>query len=236
LGKFAAWYIIFEKMEDESYYADLRQRMINEQIIARGIQDERVLEALKKVPRHWFVPEEYAHIAYSDSPLPIGNGQTISQPYIVALMTELLELEGDETVLEVGTGSGYQAALLAHLAQRVYTIERHAILAEKAEKVLQLLGLNNVSVHVGDGSLGLQKYSPYQAMVVTAAAPRVPQQFFDQLDEGGRLVIPEGGLGGQILDRWRKSGREYKQEHIAPVAFVPLRGEYGWKEDNWGFY
>jgi protein-L-isoaspartate(D-aspartate) O-methyltransferase len=223
-------------MEDESYYADLRQRMINEQIIARGIQDERVLEALKKVPRHWFVPEEYAHIAYSDSPLPIGNGQTISQPYIVALMTELLELEGDETVLEVGTGSGYQAALLAHLAQRVYTIERHAILAEKAEKVLQLLGLNNVSVHVGDGSLGLQKYSPYQAMVVTAAAPRVPQQFFDQLDEGGRLVIPEGGLGGQILDRWRKSGREYKQEHIAPVAFVPLRGEYGWKEDNWGFY
>jgi protein-L-isoaspartate(D-aspartate) O-methyltransferase len=223
-------------MEDEAYYADLRQRMINEQIIARGIQDERVLEALKKVPRHWFVPEEYAHIAYSDSPLPIGNGQTISQPYIVALMTELLELEGDETVLEVGTGSGYQAALLAHLAQRVYTIERHAILAEKAEKVLQLLGLNNVSVHVGDGSLGLQKYSPYQAMVVTAAAPRVPQQFFDQLDEGGRLVIPEGGLGGQILDRWRKSGREYKQEHIAPVAFVPLRGEYGWKEDNWGFY
>jgi protein-L-isoaspartate(D-aspartate) O-methyltransferase len=223
-------------MEDEAYYADLRQRMINEQIIARGIQDERVLKALQQVPRHWFVPEEYAHIAYSDSPLPIGNGQTISQPYIVALMTELLELEGDETVLEVGTGSGYQAALLALLAKRVYTIERHAILAEKAEKVLRRLGLNNVSVHVGDGSLGLPKYSPYQAIVVTAAAPRVPQQFFDQLDEGGRLVIPEGGIGGQILDRWRKSGSENKQEHIAPVAFVPLRGEHGWKEDNWGFY
>lgn len=223
-------------MEDEAYYTGLRQRMINEQIITRGIQDERVLEVLKKVPRHWFVPEEYAHIAYSDSPLPIGNGQTISQPYIVALMTELLELEGDETVLEVGTGSGYQAALLAHLAQRVYTIERHAILAENAEKVLQRLGLTNVSVHVGDGSLGLPEYSPYQAIVVTAAAPRVPQQFFDQLSEGGRLVIPEGGIGGQILDRWRKHGNEYKQEHIAPVAFVPLRGEHGWKEDNWGFY
>jgi protein-L-isoaspartate(D-aspartate) O-methyltransferase len=223
-------------MEDEAYYTGLRQRMINEQIIARGIQDERVLEVLKKVPRHWFVPEEYAHIAYSDSPLPIGNGQTISQPYIVALMTELLELEGDETVLEVGTGSGYQAALLAHLAQRVYTIERHTILAENAEKVLRRLSLTNVSVHVGDGSLGLPEYSPYQAIVVTAAAPRVPQQFFDQLSEGGRLVIPEGGIGGQILDRWRKHGNEYKQEHIAPVAFVPLRGEHGWKEDNWGFY
>ena len=223
-------------MEDEAYYADLRYRMINEQIIARGVQDERVLDALKRVPRHWFVPEEYAHLAYSDSPLPIGNGQTISQPYIVALMTELLELEGDETILEVGTGSGYQAALLAYLAQQVYTIERHTVLAEKAEKVLQRLGLTNVSVHVGDGSLGLQKYSPYQAIVVTAAAPRVPQQFFDQLSEGGCLVIPEGGIGGQILDRWRKHGSEYKQEHIAPVAFVPLRGQHGWKEDNWGFY
>ncbi|MFZ2098443.1 MAG: protein-L-isoaspartate(D-aspartate) O-methyltransferase [Anaerolineales bacterium] len=223
-------------MEDESYYADLRHRMINEQIIARGIQDERVLDALNRVPRHWFVPEEYAHIAYSDSPLPIGDGQTISQPYIVALMTELLELEGEEIVLEVGTGSGYQAALLAYLARRVHTIERHANLAEKAEKVLMRLGLTNVSVHVGDGSLGLPKYSPYQAIIVTAAAPRVPQQFFDQLDEGGRLVIPEGGIGGQILDRWRKQGGEYKQEHIAPVAFVPLRGQQGWKENSWGFY
>jgi protein-L-isoaspartate(D-aspartate) O-methyltransferase len=191
---------------------------------------------LKRVPRHRFVPEEYTHIAYSDSPLPIGNGQTISQPYIVALMTELLELEGEEIVLEVGTGSGYQAALLAYLACQVHTIERHADLAEKAEKVLMRLGLTNVSVHVGDGSLGLLKYSPYQAIMVTAAAPHVPQQFFDQLDEGGRLVIPEGGIGGQMLDRWRKQGEEYKQEHIAPVAFVPLRGQQGWKENNWGFY
>jgi protein-L-isoaspartate(D-aspartate) O-methyltransferase len=223
-------------MEDEAYYANLRSRMVNEQIVSRGIHDERLLDVLRRVPRHLFVPEEYAHIAYSDSPLPIGHGQTISQPYIVALMTDLLELEGEENVLEVGTGSGYQAALLAHLARQVHTIERHEVLAEKAEKALVSLGLTNVSVHLGDGSLGLTKYAPYQAIVITAAAPHVPQPLFDQLSEGGRLVLPEGGAGGQMLDRWRKQGDEYKQEHITPVAFVPLRGQHGWKEDNWGFY
>jgi len=223
-------------MENETHYANLRNRMVNEQIISRGVHDERLLDALRCVPRHLFVPEEYAHIAYSDSPLPIGHGQTISQPYIVALMTELLELEGEENVLEVGTGSGYQAALLAFLARQVHTIERHEELAENAEKVLQGLGLNNVLVHVGDGSLGLPKYAPYQAIMITAAAPRVPQPLFDQLVEGGHLVLPEGGAGGQMLNRWRKQDGEYEQEHIAPVAFVPLRGQHGWKEDNWGFY
>lgn len=223
-------------MEEEAYYSNLRNRMVNEQIISRGIRDERLLDALRRVPRHLFVPEEYARIAYSDSPLPIGHGQTISQPYIVALMTELLELEGEENVLEVGTGSGYQAALLAYLARQVHTIERHEELAKKAEKVLMSLGLTNVLVHVGDGSLGLHKYAPFQAIMITAAAPRVPQLLFDQLVEGGRLVLPEGGAGGQMLDRWRKQGDENKQEHIAPVAFVPLRGQHGWKEDNWGFY
>lgn len=223
-------------MENETHYANLRNRMVNEQIISRGVHDERLLDALRCVPRHLFVPEEYAHIAYSDSPLPIGHGQTISQPYIVALMTELLELEGEENVLEVGTGSGYQAALLAFLARQVHTIERHEELAENAEKVLRGLGLTNVLVHVGDGSLGLPKYAPYQAIMITAAAPRVPQPLFDQLVEGGRLVLPEGGAGGQMLNRWRKQGGEYAQEHIAPVAFVPLRGQHGWKEDNWGFY
>lgn len=223
-------------MEDDSHFANLRNRMITEQIISRGIHDERVLEALRRIPRHWFVPEEYANIAYSDSPLPIGHGQTISQPYIVALMTELLELEGEENVLEVGTGSGYQAALLACLARQVHTIERHAELAEKADEIMIRLGLTNVLVHVGDGSLGLPKYAPYQAMMITAAAPRVPQPIFDQLAEGGRLVLPEGGAGGQMLNRWRKQGSEYKQEHITPVAFVPLRGQHGWKEDNWGFW
>jgi protein-L-isoaspartate(D-aspartate) O-methyltransferase len=223
-------------MEDENYYANLRKNMVNEQIISRGIDDERLLDALRSVPRHWFVPEEYANIAYTDGPLPIGHGQTISQPYIVALMTELLELDGKENVLEVGTGSGYQAALLAYLARQVHTIERHEALAEKAEKVLLKLGLTNVLVHVGDGSLGLPEHSPFQAIMITAAAPRVPQPLFDQLDDGGRLILPEGGAGGQMLDRWRKQGDKYKQEHITPVAFVPLRGQHGWKENTWGFY
>jgi protein-L-isoaspartate(D-aspartate) O-methyltransferase len=223
-------------MEDEAYYNNLRNHMVSEQIISRGIQDERLLDALRSVPRHWFVPQEYANIAYTDGPLPIGHAQTISQPYIVALMTELLELEGEENVLEVGTGSGYQAALLALLAQQVHTIERHEALAEKAEKVLMRLGLTNVLVHVGDGTLGLPKYAPFQAIMITAAAPHVPQPLFDQLAEGGCLVLPEGGAGGQMLDRWRKQSGEYKQEHITPVAFVPLRGQFGWKENTWGFY
>ncbi len=223
-------------MEDDPEFVELRNRMVTEQIISRGIQDERVLDALRRVPRHWFVPPEYANIAYSDSPLPIGHGQTISQPYIVALMTELLELRGDENVLEIGTGSGYQAALLACLARQVHTIERHPELAEKADEVLLRLGMTNALVHVGDGSLGLPKYAPFHAIMITAAAPRVPQPLFDQMAEGGRLVLPEGGAGGQMLDRWRKLANEYKQEHIAPVAFVPLRGQHGWKENNWGFY
>jgi protein-L-isoaspartate(D-aspartate) O-methyltransferase len=222
-------------MEDETYYANLCTHMVNEQIISRGIHDERLLDALRRVPRHWFVPEEYTNVAYSDGPLPIGHGQTISQPYIVALMTELLELQGEEIVLEVGTGSGYQAALLAILAKQVHTIERHEGLAEKAERVLSKLGLTNVVVHVGDGTLGLPKYAPFKAIMITAAAPRVPQPLFEQLDEAGCIVLPEGGAGGQILDRWRKQGGKYKQEHITPVAFVPLRGQYGWKENSWDF-
>ncbi len=223
-------------MGDDAEFIKLRNRMVTEQIVSRGVTDERVLDALRRVPRHWFVPEEYANIAYSDSPLPIGEGQTISQPYIVALMTELLELEGDENVLEVGTGSGYQAALLAYLARQVHSIERHAGLADKADEVLLRMGLTNVMVHVGDGTLGLLKYAPFHAIMVTAAAPRVPQPLFDQLADGGRLVLPEGGAGGQVLNRWRKLADGYKQEHIAPVAFVPLRGQHGWKENNWGFY
>src|SRR4030042_5674589 len=198
-------------MEDEAYYTNLRKSMVNEQIIARGIHDERLLDALRNVPRHLFLPQEYLHLAYTDGPLPIGHSQTISQPYIVALMTELLELEGDENVLEVGTGSGYQAALLACLAHQVHPIERHGALAEKAEKALQRLGLTNVLVHVGDGSLGLPRYAPFQAIMITAAAPRVPRPLFDQLVDGGRLVLPEGGAGGQMLDRWRQTGSDLHQ-------------------------
>jgi protein-L-isoaspartate(D-aspartate) O-methyltransferase len=223
-------------MEDEAYYTQLRDRMVTEQIVSRGIHNERLLEALRQLPRHWFVPEEYAHIAYSDGPLPIGRGQTISQPYIVALMTELLGLQGDENVLEVGTGSGYQAALLALLARQVHTVERHASLAENAINVMEKLHITNVVIHIGDGSLGLPDYAPFQAIMVTAAAPRVPQPLFDQLDESGCLVIPEGGSGGQMLDRWHKQEGDLIQEHITPVAFVPLRGKHGWKENNWGVF
>jgi protein-L-isoaspartate(D-aspartate) O-methyltransferase len=222
-------------MEGETYYDNLRIRMVTEQIISRGIQDERVLEALRTVPRHWFVPEEYINIAYSDGPLPIGQGQTISQPYIVALMTELLDLQGDENVLEVGTGSGYQAAILSLLARQVHTIERFDALAEKAQKVFMKLGMVNVVVHVGDGSLGLPEFAPFKNILVTAAAPHVPQPLFNQLAEGGSLVLPEGGVGGQMLDRWQKKDGKFLQEHITPVAFVPLRGQHGWKENTWGF-
>jgi protein-L-isoaspartate(D-aspartate) O-methyltransferase len=217
-------------MTTPTSYTSQRQRMVREQIMGRGVRDPRVLEALRQVPRHRFVPPEYAAMAYSDGPLPIGQGQTISQPYIVALMSEMLELQGDETVLEVGTGSGYQAAVLAYLVKIVHTVERHAALAEQAEQVLQELGIRNVAVHLGDGSLGLPKYAPYQAIMVTAAAPAMPQPLLDQLADGGRLVIPVGGHGSQMLERWRRQGSTFDQEHTLPVAFVPLRGAHGWKE------
>ncbi|MCK5314294.1 MAG: protein-L-isoaspartate(D-aspartate) O-methyltransferase, partial [Anaerolineales bacterium] len=169
-------------------------------------------------------------------PLPIGSSQTISQPYIVALMTQMLRLEGDETVLEVGTGSGYQAAILAYLASVVHTIERHAELAEHASQVLSSLELTNVHVHISDGSLGLPEFAPYQAILVTAAAPEVPQTLLSQLDDGGRLVLPVGGRLGQVLERWERRGSEYTSESLVPVAFVPLRGRYGWQEGEWDIY
>lgn len=220
-------------MDEDVFYTDERQRMVEEQLIDRNIRDERVLEAMRSVPRHAFVPLEYRHMAYSDGPLPIGSGQTISQPYIVALMTQLLRLKGDENVLEVGTGSGYQAAVLAKLAKQVYTIERYTELADQAAAVLQKLGLNNVRVHIGDGSLGLPEHAPFQAILVTAAAPKVPQSLLEQLDEGGRLVVPVGGRMNQFLELWERRGAKFAQDVLVPVAFVPLRGRHGWKEDSW---
>ena len=214
---------------DPSHTQD-RLRMVREQIMVRGVLDPRVLEAMRQVPRHCFVPPEYAAMAYSDGPLPIGQGQTISQPYIVALMSEMMELQGDETVLEIGTGSGYQAAVLAQLAKIVHTIERHAALAEHAKQLLQALEVRNVTVHVGDGTLGLLQYAPYQAIMVTAASPGVPEPLLEQLADGGRLVIPVGSHGSQILERWSRQGAAYHQEKILPVAFVPLRGVHGWKD------
>jgi protein-L-isoaspartate(D-aspartate) O-methyltransferase len=218
-------------MDDESSYTSQRNRMVDDQIFERGIRDSRVLDALRSVPRHRFVPPRERHMAYTDGPLLIGHNQTISQPYIVALMTELLELRGDEVVLEVGTGSGYQAAILGLLAREVHTIERHAELATHAQAVLEEIGLANVHVHVGDGSAGLPAFAPYQAIIVTAAAPRVPQPLLDQLADGGRLVLPVGSLGGQALERWVRRGDQYSHRVNTAVAFVPLRGEYGWQED-----
>jgi protein-L-isoaspartate(D-aspartate) O-methyltransferase len=193
-------------MNDEDTFARERAWMVNHQIAARGVCDERVLEAMRSVPRHLFIEPEYRYQAYFDGPLPIGNGQTISQPYIVALMSELLELLGGEKVLEVGTGSGYQAAVLAYLAGEVHTIERHASLTRYAARILANLGLSNVHVHTGDGTLGLPEQAPFAGIIVTAAAPRVPRPLLDQLMDGGRLVIPVGGRGGQFLERWKRQG------------------------------
>ena len=220
-------------MDAAAEYVTQRLRMVAEQIVLRGVHDRRVLEAMRQVPRHCFVPAEYQDMAYSDGPLPIGEGQTISQPYIVALMTEQLHLHGEETVLDIGTGSGYQAAILARLARQVHTIERFPLLAERARAALASAGIHNVSVHVGDGSGGLAEFAPYQGILVAAAAPRVPQPLLEQLDEGGRLVLPVGGWAGQTLETWQRCGERYDCEHVLPVAFVPLRGAHGWSGQDW---
>ena len=219
-------------------YQRLREQMVETQIALRGIADPRVLEVMRQVPRHRFVPKHLLSAAYADCALPIGEGQTISQPYIVALMTEALELKGHERVLEVGTGSGYQAAILSKLAQEVYTIERHAVLAERAEKLLRELGCHNVHVRVGDGTAGWPEHAPFEAIIVTAAAPEVPQPLLDQLADGGRLVAPVGPAGFQNLVCVRKKGKRTTTRHLVPVAFVPLIGKYGWpekKQGGWGW-
>lgn len=220
-------------MKDAAAYLHERKRMVENQLAGRGIHDRRVLEAMRSVPRHCFVPQEYRDMAYSDGPLPIGTGQTISQPYIVAFMSEAVALTGSERVLEVGTGSGYQAAVLASLAKEVHSIERHTALAEIARQTLGELGYPNVTVHMGDGSKGLPEFAPYQAIVVTASAPKVPKPLLDQLDEGGRLILPVGDRwGGQTLQLWERQGDLFEHETILAVAFVPLHGEHGWKEDE----
>jgi protein-L-isoaspartate(D-aspartate) O-methyltransferase len=204
--------------------------MVHRDLMGRDITDNQVLTAMTQVPRHLFVPPDQQGQAYDDRPLPIGHGVTISQPYIVALMTQAAGIKPGQRVLEVGTGSGYQAAILAHLAWQVHTIERHASLARAAERLIAELGLGNVQVHTGDGSLGLPQFAPFDAVMVTAAAPHVPPALCEQLKEGGRLVIPVGGRGGQYLERWRRKGAELDQELVIPVAFVPLVGEQGWKD------
>ena len=209
-------------------YDKEREHMVESQLVRRGIKDGRVLDAMRQVPRHLFIPKDTRDLAYCDGPLPIGQGQTISQPYIVALMTELLELTGQEKVLELGTGSGYQAAILSRLVSQVYSVERHAALAEQAEKVLAQLGYDNVVISVGDGTLGWPEHSPYEAIIVTAAAPDIPQPLTDQLTDGGHLVAPVGSRWSQVLVKVKRQGETLVREHLTAVAFVPLVGKYGW--------
>jgi protein-L-isoaspartate(D-aspartate) O-methyltransferase len=220
-------------MDTEIDFEKARVEMVQHQLFERGIRDPRVLAAMGEVPRHQFVPEQFRHLAYSDGPLAIGENQTISQPYVVGFMTELLALEGEEQVLEIGTGSGYQAAVLARLAKSVFTIERYESLADRARASLQRAGAENVQVILGDGSAGLPETAPFDAIVVTAAAPGVPPALLKQLGDGGRLVVPVGGRRGQRLELIRRSGDRFSRKKLAPVAFVPLRGRYGWSEDRW---
>ena len=217
-------------MDEEGNYESLCDRMIEQQIARRGVKDELVLGAMRSVPRHVFVPEQYRYAAYSDGPLPISSGQTISQPYIVALMTDLLELKGGEKLLEIGTGSGYQAAVLAQIAAEVYTIERHSLLAREAETNLKNIGVDNVRVLVGDGSKGLIEFAPFDGIIVTAAAPNAPRSLLEQLNDFKYLVIPVGSRGNQYLERWQRQGETFRTETILAVAFVPLIGAEGWSE------
>jgi protein-L-isoaspartate(D-aspartate) O-methyltransferase len=219
---------LFKKNGNDSLPAQ-RLRMVEEQLRARGIRDERLLAAMAKVPREEFISGEEIANAYGDYPLPIGAGQTISQPYIVAAMVEALEVNPADRVLEVGTGTGYQAAILGELSAEVWTIERHAELADKAREILQRLGYSNIHVVTGDGSLGLPEHAPFTKILVAAAAPRVPETLVAQLADGGRLVVPVGTRQEQQVQIVRKMGNEIAVSLRDPCRFVPLVGEQGWE-------
>jgi protein-L-isoaspartate(D-aspartate) O-methyltransferase len=209
--------------------ADERRRMVERQIEARGIRNPRVLAAMREIPRHHFIPSAFDQPAYDDNPLPIGNGQTISQPYIVALMTELLRPEASDNVLEIGAGSGYQAAILSRLVQRLTTIERISAVAILARKNLNSLGIQNVEVIEGDGTQGYPQNAPYNGIMVTAATPEIPKTLIDQLAEGGRLVAPVGGRDLQELMTLEKQGDRMIPGYHGGVRFVPLIGKHGWE-------
>ncbi|MBO1530351.1 protein-L-isoaspartate(D-aspartate) O-methyltransferase [Psychrobacter sp. F1192] len=215
-----------------SDFKKLRQQMIDEQLKSRGLQDKAVLNALGKVPREKFTPTDLIESAYRDSPLPIAESQTISQPYIVALMTAALELKPDDRVLEVGTGSGYAAAVLGEICEHVYTIERYKTLADTAQLKLAKTGYGHVQVKHGDGTLGWVEQAPFDAIIVAAGGPEVPQTLKEQLAIGGRMVIPVGrSLNLQKLVRVRRISKdEYQTEDLGDVRFVPLVGAAGWKE------
>ncbi|OPY74818.1 MAG: Protein-L-isoaspartate O-methyltransferase [Syntrophorhabdus sp. PtaU1.Bin058] len=208
-----------------------RQQMVDTQLIPRGIRDKRVIEAMKKVPRHLFLDEALWPQAYEDHPLPIGEKQTISQPYIVALMTELLQLTGKEKVLEIGSGSGFQTAVLAELAEQVYTIERIPAIAKRARKIFDVLKYKNIILTIGDGTLGWKEHSPYDGIIVTAAAPNAPKPLLEQLSIMGRLVIPIGNEFSQDLIVYtREDADNYSEENHGGCRFVKLIGERGWKD------
>jgi protein-L-isoaspartate(D-aspartate) O-methyltransferase len=213
---------------DDAPVVDLapkRERMVKEQLMPRGIQEERVLAAMNKVPREEFVPEHLRAVSYADQPLPIGYDQTISQPFIVAFMTEQLRPQSQDRVLEIGTGSGYQAAILAELVADVYSIEIIEPLAKTAEATLQRLGYKNVHVKVGDGYKGWPEHAPFDIVIVTCAPDHVPQALVEQLKEGGRMIIPVGGRGGQELYLLEKENGKLRQRGVSPVRFVPMTGE-----------
>ncbi len=208
-----------------------RLRMVDAQIRARGIRDQRVLAAMEKIPRHIFVDDGLKEQAYLDNPLPIGEGQTISQPYIVALMTEAMEIGPKDNVLEIGTGSGYQTAILAELAGQVFSVERIALLASKARRCLDALGYFNVAIRVGDGTYGWKEESPFHAIIVTAGGPALPRQFISQLAVGGRIVLPIGDHHVQALYKVTKLSddpEDLKKENLGGCRFVDLIGEYAW--------
>ena len=213
-------------------YAAVRRDMVETQLRRRGIEDERLLSAMEKIPRHRFLPREDEPGAYGDYPLPIGSGQTISQPYMVAIMTEALLLSGEETVLEIGTGSGYQAAILAELSREVYSLERFGELAERARKVLADLDYQNITVIVGDGSRGHPEAAPYDRIIVTAAAPAIAAPWLEQLAEGGILLVPVGDRWGQNLTRAVKRRGAIEYENLGGCVFVPLIGEHGYAPED----
>ncbi|MEO0087081.1 MAG: protein-L-isoaspartate(D-aspartate) O-methyltransferase [candidate division WOR-3 bacterium] len=213
-----------KKENSEEYYTKLRERMVKEQIEARGIKDQRILKAMREVKRHLFVPEAFREESYNDYPLPIGEGQTISQPFIVALMTYLLEPETSDKVLEIGTGSGYQAAVLSLLVKEVYTIEIIEKLAKEAEKRLKELGYHNIKVKWGDGFEGWQEYAPFDKIIITCALPYIPKPLKEQLKEGGKIVAPMEKDGIQVLSLFTKEKGELIEKVCDYVRFVPMRG------------
>ena len=219
-------------MNDTLAFESERRAMIEEQLRRRGIADKRVLEAMFQVPRHEFVPHAYVNSAYEDRPLPIGESETISQPYIVAVMTQAAHIEPGDKALEVGAGTGYQAAILAYLGAKVYSVERNINLAEATRERLARLGCEGIEVIWGDGSGGYAPAAPYQVILVTAAAPDLPQALLQQLAEGGRMVVPIGDLRHQDLFVFLKQGNEITKRVLDPCQFVPLIGKYGWPEKH----